>query len=98
MKLKILGMIAGSALLGLQSTHAAARADVYVGLDIGIPVVVESRPVYYYDYEPVHYYEYREYPRYVYSPRYEVRYSERHRHDNGLHRGHHKHKHLHHHH
>lgn len=92
MKLKILGILTGAALLGLQSVPASAHTDVFVGFDIGIPapVVVESRPVYYDDYydEPSYYVEYREYPRRVYYER-EVRYYERH--DRGRHRGHYRH-------
>jgi len=92
MKLKILGLAAGAALLGLTATSASAGTDIYVGLELGSPVVVERRPVYYYEeYEPapVVYYE----RRYVYEPRYEeVRYE---RHDRGRRHGHHKHKHHH---
>jgi hypothetical protein len=95
-QLKILGVTAGAALLGLLSTNAAARTDVYVGLELGVPapVVVERRPAYYYEeYEPapVTYYEYREYPRttVVYHEREVVHHH--HRHDRGRHRGHYKH-------
>jgi hypothetical protein len=96
MKLKMLGLAVGAALLALQSTAASADTDVWIGLDIGVPapVVVERRPVYYHEYEPapVYYYEYREYPRtYVYEERYEPRHVHRH-HDRGRHRGHYKHR------
>lgn len=100
MKLKVLGLTA-AALLALQSTTASAGADVFVGIELGSPVVVERRPVYREYYEPatVVYTESYAYPRsYVYRERYVTRYEveERHRHDNGWHRGHHKHKHRHH--
>ena len=94
MKLKVLGILTGAALLGLQSVPASAHTDVSIGLEFGIPapVVVERYPAHYYAYdpEPVYYYEYREYPRRVYYER-EVRYYERH--DHGRHRGHYKHRH-----
>ena len=98
MKLKILGLAAGAALLGLTATSASAGTDIYVGLELGAPVVVERRPAYYYEtYEPapVVYYE----RHYVYEPRYEVRYVERERgrrHGHGHHRAH-KHRHRHYH-
>lgn len=101
MKLKILGLTAVGALLALQSATASAGADIYVGIELGAPVVVERRPVYREYYEPatVVYTESYAYPRtYVYRERYVTRYDERHRHDNGWHRGHHKHEHRHHHH
>jgi hypothetical protein len=98
MKLKILGLAAIAGLLALQSTAASARTDVYVGLQLGAPVVVESRPVYreyYYEPAPVYYTETYAYPRtYVYRERYETRYVEHEHHDNGRHRGHHKHRHY----
>jgi len=95
MKLKILGIAIGG-LLALQSANTSAHTDVYVGLDIGIPapVVVERRPVYYYESAPVYYYGYYDdaYPRhYVHRQRYEARHDERQRHDRGRHRGHHHH-------
>lgn len=96
MKLKILGLAAGATLMGLTATSASAGTDIYVGLELGSPVVVERSPVYRYyeyDYEPVYYYE----RHYVYEPHYEVRYVER---DRGRHHGHshkHRHKHRHHH-
>jgi hypothetical protein len=96
MKLPILGLAAGALLLGTTTT-ASADTDIYVGLELGSPVVVERRPVYYYEeYEPapVVYYE----RHYVHEPRYEVvRYEEVRevRHDRGRHRGHYKHKHRH---
>lgn len=97
MKSKILGLAAGALLLGTATT-ASADTDIYVGLELGSPVVVERRPVYYYGtYEPapVVYYE----RHYVYEPRYEVRYEEMRevRRDRGRHRGHYKHKHRHYH-
>lgn len=91
MKLKILGLAAGAALMGLTATGASAGTDIYVGLELGSPVVVERRPVYRYyeyDYEPVYYERH-----YVYEPRYEVHYVER---DRGHGRSH-KHKHRHYH-
>ena len=97
MKLKILGLAAGATLLGLTATSASAGTDIYVGIDLGAPVVVERRPAYYYEREPVVYYE----RHYVYEPRYEVRYEERYEevryepHDRGRHRGHYKHHHHH---
>jgi hypothetical protein len=97
MKLKILGLAAGAALLGLTATTASAGTDIYVGLELGTPVVVERRPVYYYEtYEPapVVYYE----RHYVHEPRYEVREVRHGRHDHGRRHGHykaHKHKHRH---
>ena len=104
MKLKILGITAVAGLMALQSTTASADTDVYVGLQLGSPVVVERRPVYREYYEPatVYYTESYAYPRtYAYRTRYETRYEtryvERERHDNGRHRGHYKHKHRHHH-
>ena len=95
MKLQILGLAAGAMLLGTATT-ASADTDIYVGLELGSPVVVERRPAYYYEtYEPapVVYYERHT----VYEPRYEVRYYEHERHDRGRHRGHYKHKHRHYH-
>jgi superfamily II DNA or RNA helicase len=94
MKLKILGLAAGATLLGLTATTASADTDIYVGVDLGLPVVVERRPVYdreYYEPAPVVYYEYREYPRttYVYHEREVVHHH--HRHDRGRHRGHYQH-------
>lgn len=85
MKLKILGMFAGAALLGLTSTGASAHTDVRVGLQIGIPapVVVEYGRVHHYGYV-----EHRYPRRYVYEPRHDVRHCKRHRHDRGWHRGH----------
>ena len=100
MKLKILGITAVAGLLALQSTTASAGTDVFVGIELGSPVVVERRPVYREYYEPatVVYTESYAYPRsYVYRERYVTRHDERHRHDNGWHRGPHKHKHRHHH-
>lgn len=101
MKVKILGLAAGAAMLGLTATTVSARTDVYVGIELGIPapIVVERRTVHHsYDYgyqpAPVYHYESREYPRrYVRRPGYQARYYERH--DRGHHRGHHKHKHCH---
>lgn len=97
MKLKILGLAAIAGLLALQSTTASAGTDVYVDLQLGVPVVVERRPVYREYYEPatVYYYESYSYPRYAHHDRYETHYVERH--DHGHHRGHHKHKRRHHH-
>ena len=100
MKLKILGITAVAGLLALQTTTASADTDVYVGLQLGSPVVVERRPVYREYYEPatVVYTESYAYPQtYVYHTRYETRYYERERHDHGRHRGHYKRKHRHHH-
>jgi hypothetical protein len=97
MKYRILGITLAGALLAAQSTTASAGTDVYVGLQLGAPVVVERRPVYreyYYEPAPV-YYESYSYPRtYVYRERYETRYVEGGRHDHGRHRGHHKHRHY----
>jgi hypothetical protein len=96
MKLKVLGLTAVAALLALQSTTASAGTDVFVGIELGAPVVVERRPVYRHYYEPdtVVYTESYVYPRtYVYRERYVTRYDERHYHDNGWHRGHHKRRH-----
>jgi len=100
MKLKILGLTAAAALLALQSTTASAGTDVFVGIELGSPVVVERRPVYREYYEPatVVYTESYAYPRTYAYTRYETRYYEREHHDNGRHRGHHKSKHRHRHH
>jgi hypothetical protein len=97
MKSKILGLAAGAMLLGIATT-ASADTDIYVGLELGSPVVVERHPVYYYEAyapAPVVYHE----RHYAYEPRYEVRYEEvrYERHDHRRHRGHYKHKHRHHH-
>lgn len=95
MKLKILGIIAGSTMLGLGSTDASADTDIYVGLDFGYPaaVVVERYPVYY-ERPTVYYHESYD------DPRYDVRYYARERHGGDGHRGHYrsKHKHRRHHH
>jgi len=95
MKLKLLGMVAGTALMALGPANASAHTDVVVGLQIGIPapVVVTRYPVHYHRYEgaPARYYESRAYPRrHAYSHRYKVRCHERH--DRGLHRGQRRHR------
>lgn len=75
MKLKMLGMLTGLALL-LPSASALAHADVRVDLGLGfVPppaVVIEAEPAYYYDYGPRAYYRtyYGWYPRPYYAPRY----------------------------
>jgi hypothetical protein len=95
MNRKLLGMVAGTALLALQSTNASARADVVVGIDIGVPlpVVVASVPVHYHWVEraPVRYVTYRGHARrQAHATRYQVRCHERHGH--GRHRGYARHR------
>ena len=91
MKLRILGLAAGAAMLALGSTQASAHSDVRIGVSLGIPapVVVERYPAYYYDYDPAPAYYYYD------EPRYEVRHYES-RKAKHKHRWH-KHKHRHHH-
>ena len=94
MRAKLLGLVAGTALIALQSGNALARTDVVVGVQIGIPapiVVTTSYPVHYHWYEraPARYYAYDEYPRHYSHKRYKVRCHERH--DRGRHRGHYRH-------
>jgi hypothetical protein len=79
MKLKILGMLTGAALLGMTSTNALAHTDVRVGLQFGIPAPVYVEYVRVYDYDRA---------QYVRVPRHDVRHCKRHRHDRGWHRGH----------
>jgi hypothetical protein len=83
MKLKILGMLTGAALLGMQSTPSLAHTDVRVGFAIGVPAPVHVEYTRVYDYG---------YRRYVHVPRHDVRYCKRHRHDRGWHRGHARHQ------
>ena len=96
MKLKILGLVAGTALLALQSANAAAHTDVVVGVQFGIPapVIVAPYPVVHYHWvagAPARYYGHRAYPRrYAYGGGYRVRCYERH--DRGVRRGHYRHR------
>jgi hypothetical protein len=94
---KNIGILAGLGLL-LASTGAAAHTDVYVDLGLGYApprtVVVEERPVYYYDDYPSErvYYEYYDAPRrYYYAPRVHADSRWHERHDRGWHRRHHRH-------
>ena len=88
MKAKLLGMVAGTALMVLQPGIAAAHTNVVVGVEFGIPVPVVVEAFHYHDYAyaPVRYSAYRPYPaRRAYRP-HRVRCYERH--DRGYRRGH----------
>ena len=95
MKLKLLGLVAGAALMALQSANASAHTDVVVGVQLGIPapVIVAPYPAVHYHWverAPARHYYSRAYPRrHAYGHRYKVRCHERH--DRGRHRGHSRH-------